>query len=166
MALGVVAVGSYYLGTKQNQPVVKCAGPRPTISPPQVSPTIVDNPSQILFEKDEGWGPCPPGGEPCTQKTVLYLSGRLVLAGNRNEEKVLSKDAVNQIIAQIRKLGIMSKNCGSEQTVVDYSAIYTIYLDEQVKTIRSPQTVGCAGELREIEKLIPDQAVPTMQGGS
>lgn len=163
LVLAVVGSGSYYLGTKQNQPIVKYVGPRPTVSPPLVSPTVSDNPSQILFEKDEGWGPCPPGGETCTQKTVLYLSGRLVLTGNRNEEKVLSKDVVKQIIAQIRKSGIMSKECSVDFIVTDYLATWKIYLDGQVKTIQSP---GCSDELKEIEKLIPDKTPSTMSSGS
>lgn len=166
----VVAIGIYFFWVKQNPTFLgnyPSLTPAPTVSATRISPTItpsVDkNLNQIILEKNEGWGPCPPGGEPCSQTTTLYASGRLVFKGNKNEEKLLSKELVAQIITQIRKSGIMNKDCGLEQTILDYSALYTFYLDGQAKTIQFP---GCKDELKEIEKLIPDKTPSTMRGGS
>jgi len=104
--------------------------------------------NDILFEKDEGWGPCPPG-RVCSQTATLYGSGKLTLKGDKNYEKTLSKNLVDQVIIQIRQTGIMNKSCETP-TLPDYSATYKINLDGQEKTIRFP---GCENELKRIEDL-------------
>ncbi|KKW00600.1 hypothetical protein A3H89_02100 [Candidatus Amesbacteria bacterium RIFCSPLOWO2_02_FULL_48_11] len=105
--------------------------------------------SLVIFEKNEGWGPCPPGGGPCSQSTKLYGSGRLVFEGNENGEKNLSKNLVDQVIGQIKQSGIMDNSCEAP-IVLDYSAIYKVNLDGQEKTIRFP---GCENEIKKIESL-------------
>lgn len=115
---------------------------------------------QILFEKDASWGPCPPAAEPCSQSTKLYNSGRLVIQTNKNVEKYLNKNLVDQVIIEIRQSGIMDKSCEHSE-VVDYSATYKINLDGREKIIRFP---ACDDELKKIESLFPPLQSPALGG--
>lgn len=111
-------------------------------------------PNTILFEKNEGWGPCGPSDvDVCTQSTKLYYSGRLVLEGARQLEKQLDARQVNAIISKIKETGIMIKECPT-LAVLDYSAAYKLVVDNQERTIQFP---GCQDELLEIEALIPTE---------
>lgn len=107
------------------------------------------NADAILFEKQESWGPCPPGGEPCQQTTLLYTTGRLVLYGNENKEQNLSPELIKTIYSKIEETGIMQKNCDT-QPVLDYIATYKITINNTTKNIQSP---GCYFELSSIEKI-------------
>ncbi|KKU95704.1 MAG: hypothetical protein UY28_C0045G0005 [Candidatus Amesbacteria bacterium GW2011_GWB1_48_13] len=104
---------------------------------------------QIIFEKDEWWGPCPLQGEPCEQRTKLYGSGRLVLEGNENKDSYLGGSVTGRVVEQIRLSGIMDKNCQAP-LVLDYGATFKIVLDGREKEIRFP---GCEKELKSIDDL-------------
>lgn len=106
----------------------------------------------VLFEKSESWGPCPPEGEPCSQSTKIYNSGKLVLEGNKNYEKKLDQETLRNIIRKIDSSGIMDKDCSYSGTVVDYYSETNLVINGKRKTIQYP---GCEEELAEIEKLIP-----------
>jgi hypothetical protein len=118
----------------------------------QKDTTTIQNDEVILFEKSEGWGPCPPNSI-CHQSTKLYYSGKLVLAGEKELQKQLSQEIINDLIKKIKVTGVMDKDCSS-QMVLDYGATYKLNIDGQGKTIQFP---GCEEELREIEKLIPTE---------
>lgn len=107
----------------------------------------LQNADAMLYNKKESWGPCPPGGEPCRQETILYFTGRLVFSGNKNAEQNLDQKTVQRIIAKIEETGIMEKNCDAPP-VMDYLATYKITLNNITKRIIAP---GCHFELRSIE---------------
>jgi len=104
----------------------------------------------ILFEKEEGWGPCPPNNI-CIQTTKLYYSGELVLEGEKNIKKELDEETIEKIKNQIKLSGIMDKDCWIKTPVPDYSATYNFYLEGKIKKMRYP---NCEEELKEIEAII------------
>ena len=104
----------------------------------------------ILFEKNSGWGPCPPGAV-CEQSIRLYYSGELILKGYITVTKQLDQETVGNFKNQIKTSKIMERSCESTE-VLDYMATYKINLDGKTKEINFP---GCENELSEIEKLIP-----------
>lgn len=152
-ALAIVGIIAYSLGIQRGQATIKKYPSLTTLMQLTPAPSQIpdNNPDQIIFQKDEGWGPCPPEGEPCTQNSTLYYSGRLVLTGNENSEKKLSQDLVDQVIIKIKQSGIMNKSCEGP-VILDYFVTYKIYLDGQEKIIKYTDT-GCEKELKEIEKL-------------
>jgi hypothetical protein len=107
---------------------------------------------KILFEKEEGWGPCPPEFQPCEQNTKLYYSGRLVFEGQINSEMRLSEEEVQVVVDEIWSSGVVDKDCDAP-TVLDYYASYVINVDSKKKEIIFP---GCEDELAKVEDLIPD----------
>lgn len=102
----------------------------------------------ILFEKQEGWGPCPPG-DICRQSTKLFYSGELVLEGEKNTNKKLDAQTTSKIKNQFVASDIMNKDC-SAGVVLDYYVIYTLNYEGRTKEIIFP---GCEEELKSIEEL-------------
>lgn len=125
----------------------KCA-PVPEVT--CVLDKCIEKSDLILFEKDEGWGDCPPDAI-CRQSTKLYYSGELVLEGETNMRKQLDAETMEKIKNQIKSSDIMNKDCPVGVIIVDYVATYTLNLNGQAKTVNFP---GCEEELREIERLI------------
>jgi len=117
---------------------------------PSPTPANLANDSLILFEKEEGWGPCPPEDRICRQSTKLYSSGKLVLEGAKIFEKQLDKEKMEKIKNQIKLSNVIFKNC-SAGIILDYTATYILNIDGQIKTIKYP---GCENELKRIEELI------------
>ena len=111
---------------------------------------VIQGDDVIIFEKSEGWGPCPSLAV-CHQSTKVYYSGALVLEGDSNRQEQLEQEVIDYIINKSRELNIMSKDC-SAPIVLDYSANYVLNIDGKQKTIDFP---GCEDELREIEKFLP-----------
>ncbi|MCL5411802.1 MAG: hypothetical protein M1150_03645 [Patescibacteria group bacterium] len=131
----IVGVGAYYFWPKPGQT--------------EKEENKVPPSEKILYEQSASWGLCRVGGT-CFRTTTLYISGRLVVTGDKNSEKVLSKSLVDQIVAEIKKTNIMNKSCESKEFVLDSSVSWKIYLDGQEKTILNP---GCETELESIEQL-------------
>jgi len=104
----------------------------------------------ILFEENESWGPCPPDMI-CGQTTKFYESGKLVLKGEKNIEKQLDKETLEEIKSQIKSSGIMDKECSGKFPLPDYSADYTLNFEGKIKKVRYP---NCEEELKEIESTI------------
>ncbi|KKU62716.1 MAG: hypothetical protein UX86_C0044G0005 [Candidatus Amesbacteria bacterium GW2011_GWC1_47_15] len=65
---------------------------------------------QIIFEKDEWWGPCPLQGEPCEQRTKLYGSGDK----NCQAPLVLDYGATFKIVLDGREKEIRFPGCEKE----------------------------------------------------
>jgi len=107
-----------------------------------------NNDNLIMFEKDEGWGPCPPDYI-CRQLTQLYYSGDLVLEGEIDTIRQLSREEVEAVKSQIELSGIMQKDCNAT-IPPDYWKRYTLNLDGAEKRISS----GCENELKSIEDLV------------
>ena len=143
-ALGVIAIGS--IAYFQLRPK-----PAPQLQKNQAITQQKLSPDQVLFEKIEGWGPCTPD-KICRQSTKLFYSGKLKLEGEKNIETQIDETNLENIIKKMRFTGIMNRDC-SLSPVPDYSATYTLIVDDQRKIIRFP---SCQEELREIEKLIPN----------
>lgn len=142
----IVGVSTYYLWIiKREHTEIRYNSIHPT---PFISPTQSTNAEKIMYKKDESWGPCSVE-QKCYQNSILYNSGKLVLEGKNNSEKILSKDLMNQIVEEIKKTGVITKSCEAER-VLDYDADYKIYLDNLEKSIRYP---GCESELHSIERL-------------
>jgi hypothetical protein len=133
----------------------------------QISKEFRSQPTQqittpvLIFEKDEGWGPCPPEGEPCKLVTKLYSNGMLTREGQYNETVYLSEDEVNKIVNKIEETNVLQKSCDAE-IVLDYYAFYKIKIKNIIKDFIFP---GCEREMKEIEELLPP---PTqeLQGGA
>ena len=117
------------------------------------------NNTNILFEKDEGWGPCP-SNLVCNRKTTVYYSGELILEGQVELQKQLNQEAINNLVRVIKSTNVMNKDCPAPM-VLDYWATYKLIIDDKEKVINFP---GCENELREIEKLISVN-IPERQGG-
>lgn len=111
--------------------------------------TVVQDENKILFEKIEGWGPCPPNSI-CHQSTKLYYSGMIIIEGAKELQKQLDKKEITNLIDKIISTDIMNKDC-SALIVLDYSAKYKLNINNQEKIIQYP---GCEDELQEIEQLI------------
>lgn len=149
--------GDYYafstkFSKQEERPLEECNNVQ-LISPSPLQDTDTSqnqNSNAILFQKDAGYGPCPTNAK-CYQHTTLYYSGKLILEGDKNLQKQLSQEELNQIIAKIEETNVMEKEC-TPTPIVDYSANYTLTVNNQEKKIRFP---GCEDELRVIEKLIP-----------
>jgi len=101
---------------------------------------------ELIFQKDSGWGPCPPNAT-CSSYLELYSSGRLVIDGNETQ---LSPEKMEQIRQAVIDSGIMDKDC-PHSVVLDYWAEYRIYIGGQTKIITFP---GCETEMKTIEDLI------------
>lgn len=119
---------------------------KPNKSPPE----IVESDNEILFEKSETWGPCPPNTI-CKQSIKLYYSGDLILEGNNNLTIKLEETKIEEIINKIESTNVMNQDCTSASTL-DYWATYKLYMKYQTKEITYP---GCKDELKQIEYLIP-----------
>jgi len=102
-----------------------------------------------IFVRQEGWGPCPPEGV-CTQLIMLYDSGKLVASGSENYERQLEQARMNQIISYMREFDLLHREC-VDSIVLDYSAAYTLNLDDEKREIRFP---ACEDELKRLEDLI------------
>lgn len=112
---------------------------------------LQNNTNKALLVKRESWGPCPTDAY-CSRTSEIYYSGKLVVKGSDNYETQIEQKRVKQIINRIKRLGLMTKDCGGP-TVLDYYVKYEISIDNNKRTIVFP---GCKSELQQIEELIPE----------
>jgi hypothetical protein len=115
---------------------------------------------EILFEKIEGWGPCPPDTV-CKLETKIYYSGKMSVSGQVYAEKELPENTILEIVKVVKDTNLMNKNCEAP-IVLDYMATYKLNIDGNKKEIQFP---GCEKEIRKIENLIP-KVDQNLKGGA
>lgn len=125
----------------------------------------LDDPN-LLYYSSSSYGLCSSekGSDgACSSGIYLYSSGKLIGEtvweeenkdnnSNSENEKQLSKDSLEKIIMQIKKSGIMAKNC-PEELIMDASWSYQIKLDGAKKTFKNPPD-ECKAEFDKIDELI------------
>jgi hypothetical protein len=105
----------------------------------------------LILKRLEGWGPCPKDLT-CTLDVYLYDSGRMVFEGDANKEINISEEEVENIVNEIRRSGVMGKDC-SGSMVFDYSVTYELNVDGKKKELGLEDT-KCWDDLMEVNKLI------------
>lgn len=83
---------------------------------------------RLIYEKDEGFSPCPPG-EICSHSYKLFESGKLLQTGKYNREFQLSAQQMEDVKNFIRASGILDKQYPWRSDVLDYQATYALKLD-------------------------------------
>lgn len=118
----------------------------------------------LVYKRSEGWGPCPSKTSTCQLDTYLYKSGKLIFKGDSNLEIIITKDDEERIENEIRKSGVMDKDCAGPM-IMDYAVEYEINISGKVKQIGRSDT-RCWDDLSETNKIIDSYNKLNHQGGA
>ena len=103
--------------------------------------------SEILFDRQSSWGPCPDPDGGCFENITLYMSGRAVKESKDGIDEVfLSSDVIEIIKQEIINEGLDSKSCKSPQ-VLDLWITDKVSVNGKIKTVQFP---GCQEEMQRI----------------